>query len=34
LIDVVATHGGRSTDAAAEYVSELARTKRYARDVY
>ena len=34
LVEIVATHGGRSPEDAAEYVSELARTKRYARDVY
>jgi sulfite reductase (NADPH) flavoprotein alpha-component len=34
LIEIVTAHGGRSPEDAAEYVSELARTKRYARDVY
>ena len=34
LIDVVATHGARSTEAATEYVSDLLRQGRYARDVY
>ncbi|NKJ46758.1 reductase [Burkholderia sp. SG-MS1] len=34
LKDVVATHGGMSDEKAAEYVSRLAREKRYARDVY
>jgi sulfite reductase (NADPH) flavoprotein alpha-component len=34
IIEVVATHGGRSHEDAVEYVSELARTRRYARDVY
>ncbi|HEY4295715.1 MAG TPA: reductase, partial [Paraburkholderia sp.] len=34
LRDVVAGHGGMSDEKAAEYVSRLARDKRYARDVY
>jgi sulfite reductase (NADPH) flavoprotein alpha-component len=34
LKDVVAEHGGMSEEKAAEYVSRLARDKRYARDVY
>ena len=34
LIEVIAAHGGRSREDAGEYLSELARTKRYARDVY
>ncbi len=34
LVEIVATHGGRSPEDATEYVSELARIKRYARDVY
>jgi sulfite reductase (NADPH) flavoprotein alpha-component len=34
LKEVVATHGGMSDEKAAEYVSRLAREKRYARDVY
>lgn len=34
LVDIVASHGGRSREDALEYVSELARTRRYARDVY
>ncbi|CAB3776211.1 bifunctional nitrate reductase/sulfite reductase flavoprotein subunit alpha [Paraburkholderia fynbosensis] len=34
LKDVVATHGGMSAGKATEYVSRLAREKRYARDVY
>jgi sulfite reductase (NADPH) flavoprotein alpha-component len=34
LKDVIATHGGMSEEKAAEYVSRLARDKRYARDVY
>lgn len=34
LIDVVATHGARNVEAAAEYVAELLRQGRYARDVY
>ncbi len=34
LIEIVATHGGRSADDAAAYLGELAQAKRYARDVY
>jgi sulfite reductase (NADPH) flavoprotein alpha-component len=34
LKSVVARHGGISDERALEYVSELARTKRYVRDVY
>jgi sulfite reductase (NADPH) flavoprotein alpha-component len=34
LKSVVARHGGMSDERALEYVSELARTKRYVRDVY
>jgi sulfite reductase (NADPH) flavoprotein alpha-component len=34
LHDVVATHGGRSAEAASEYVNLLKREKRYVRDVY
>ena len=34
LLDVVATHGGRSREQASEYLSDLARNRRYARDVY
>ncbi len=34
LRDVVATHGARSHDAAEEYLSDLLRQGRYARDVY
>ena len=34
LKEVVATHGGMSDEKALEYVSRLAREKRYARDVY
>ena len=34
LQDVIVTHGGRSREAASEYLGELARTRRYARDVY
>ena len=32
--DIVAEHGGRSPDAAEDYVDELKRSKRYLRDVY
>ncbi|WP_395698627.1 assimilatory sulfite reductase (NADPH) flavoprotein subunit [Methylocella sp.] len=34
LIEVVAEHGGRSAEAAAAYVRELAAAHRYQRDVY
>ena len=34
LQDVIVAHGGRSREAADEYLGELARTRRYARDVY
>ncbi len=34
LKSVVARHGGMSDERALEYVAELARTKRYVRDVY
>lgn len=34
LLEIVATHGGRSAEEAHEYVNELVAQKRYARDVY
>jgi len=34
LIDVVAEHGGKSTEAAEAYVDQLKKDKRYQRDVY
>jgi sulfite reductase (NADPH) flavoprotein alpha-component len=34
LHEVIATHGGRSTDEAAAYVQKLKQQKRYVRDVY
>jgi sulfite reductase (NADPH) flavoprotein alpha-component len=34
LKQIVAEHGGMSADAAAAFVSDLAKAKRYARDVY
>ncbi|TKC87755.1 reductase [Trinickia terrae] len=34
LRSVVAQHGGMTEDKAAEYVSQLAKDKRYVRDVY
>jgi sulfite reductase (NADPH) flavoprotein alpha-component len=34
LKQIVVEHGGRSAEAAAAYVAELAKAKRYARDVY
>ncbi len=34
LHQVIATHGGKSTEDAASYVAEMKKSKRYARDVY
>ncbi len=34
LIELIATHGGLSTDAAAAWLAELLQQGRYARDVY
>lgn len=34
LHDVIATHGGRSREAAADYVDDLRKARRYLRDVY
>ena len=34
LHEIVAEHGGRSPDAAEDYVNDLKRSKRYLRDVY
>ncbi|HXQ64830.1 MAG TPA: assimilatory sulfite reductase (NADPH) flavoprotein subunit [Steroidobacteraceae bacterium] len=34
LIEVIATHGARSAEDAADYLNGLAQVKRYARDVY
>jgi sulfite reductase (NADPH) flavoprotein alpha-component len=34
LLEIVATHGGRTAEQAQEYVAELVAQKRYARDVY
>ena len=34
LKQIVAEQGGMSADAAAAYVAEMSRSKRYARDVY
>ncbi len=34
LLDIVSTHGGFDVEAASEYLSELQRQGRYARDVY
>ncbi|GAB2802738.1 assimilatory sulfite reductase (NADPH) flavoprotein subunit [Halomonas shantousis] len=34
LVDVVRDQGGRSEDAAAEYIRDLQKAKRYQRDVY
>ena len=34
LLDIITTHNGGDADAAAEYLSQLQREGRYARDVY
>jgi sulfite reductase (NADPH) flavoprotein alpha-component len=34
LLEVIATHGGRGAEDAAEYVLELQQSRRYQRDVY
>ncbi|WP_454916572.1 molybdopterin-dependent oxidoreductase [Xanthobacter sediminis] len=34
LRDIVAAHGGRSAEAARDYVAQMAAAKRYVRDVY
>ncbi|MEM9670353.1 MAG: assimilatory sulfite reductase (NADPH) flavoprotein subunit [Pseudomonadota bacterium] len=34
LIDIIKTHGGKSLEAAKEYISALKDAKRYQRDVY
>ena len=34
LRQMIAAHGGRSADAAADYLMSLKRTRRYQRDVY
>lgn len=34
LLDVIATHGGMSPEAAGDYLARLRREKRYQRDVY
>lgn len=34
LLEIVQQHGGRSAEAAAEYVKQMQRDKRYQRDVY
>lgn len=34
LLDVARTHGALDDDAAADFLSELERQGRYARDVY
>jgi sulfite reductase (NADPH) flavoprotein alpha-component len=34
LLEVVATHGGRGAEDAAEYVLQLQQSRRYQRDVY
>jgi len=34
LLDIIAAHGGKSAEDAADYLSDLQRQGRYARDVY
>jgi sulfite reductase (NADPH) flavoprotein alpha-component len=34
LLDILTTHNGGDADAAAEFLSQLQRDGRYARDVY
>jgi sulfite reductase (NADPH) flavoprotein alpha-component len=34
LAEIVATHGGRSAEAAAQYVADLSAQNRYCKDVY
>lgn len=34
LLDIIATHGGKSAEDAADYLNELQAQGRYARDVY
>ena len=34
LLEIIATHGGRTPEAAREYLSQLLAERRYARDVY
>jgi sulfite reductase (NADPH) flavoprotein alpha-component len=34
LVEIVREHGGRSEDAAVEYLKQMQRDKRYQRDVY
>lgn len=34
LLEIIATHGGKSVEDAADYLSDLQRQGRYARDVY
>ena len=34
LRQVIASHGGRSADDAADYLLDLKRARRYQRDVY
>jgi sulfite reductase (NADPH) flavoprotein alpha-component len=34
LLEIVAKHGGHEPEAAAEYVQQLQRNRRYQRDVY
>jgi sulfite reductase (NADPH) flavoprotein alpha-component len=34
LLGVLTNHGGKSLDAATEYLNELGNQRRYARDVY
>jgi sulfite reductase (NADPH) flavoprotein alpha-component len=34
LVDIVARHGARDTDAAIAFVAELKKTGRFQQDVY
>jgi len=34
LRDVIAQHGGKSSEDAEAYLAQLAQDRRYARDVY
>jgi sulfite reductase (NADPH) flavoprotein alpha-component len=34
LLDIIATHGGKSAEDAADYLNDLQTQGRYARDVY
>ena len=34
LLSIIATHGNRSEEEAAEYLKEMKAAKRYQKDVY